>query len=119
MGKWMKNMKKILFYSAAGLCGIVVVPTLGLIAAVFTLCGVVCPIAGVVKLAGHLLHFDVPFVMFEWGGMALHPAAGCILSVIVGGLLYCGGLKCWRLLRFFIRRAGEKRPVSAPPRQAQ
>ena len=58
MGKWMKNMKKILFYSAAGLCGIVVVPTLGLIAAVFTLCGVVCPIAGVVKLAGHLLHFD-------------------------------------------------------------
>lgn len=101
-------MKKLLFYGAAGLSGIFVVPTLGIIAPTFVLCGVLCPIAGLVKLAGYFFHFDVPFIMFQWGDKTLHPIPACILSVIAGGLLYGGRVKCWRALRFLLAKLTKK-----------
>lgn len=101
-------MKKLLLYGVAGLRGIFVVSTLGIIAPTFTLCGVLCPIAGLVKLTGYFFHFDVPFVIFQWGDKTLHPIPVCILSVIAGGLLYGGGVKYWRALRFLLAKVTKK-----------
>lgn len=82
--------------------GIIVVPVLGTVGPVFMACGVIVPIAGVIKLVGYLFHFEVPFIMFQVGSVILHPILVFLLSILIGIALFVGGKIVWKvLLKYF------------------
>lgn len=114
---WTRILTVCAFYSLVGFSGMVVIPCLGIMAPVFILCGVACPVLGAVKLVDHLLHLGIPYMdhvgIFLEGGVELSPVmefAGCLL---IGALLYWGGRGCWKLLMRYLRTvSGTKEKLS-------
>ncbi len=91
------------FYGLTGFSGIFVIPALGIIAPTFLICGVISPLAGLIKLVGSLLGFDVPFIMFQMGSVTLSPPLGFVCSLAFGGLLLLLGWGAWKLLLCYIK----------------
>lgn len=93
-----KHTRTITFYIGAFFLGIFVVPILGIIAPTFMFFGVVTPLLGLVKLAGYLFNFAVPYVSFQVGDFELNPIIGFPLSIAVGLILHFAGREAWKLL---------------------
>lgn len=93
-----KVIKSILFYIATFFSGVVVVPTLGIIAPTFIVCGILVPLSGCFKFIGHALRFNIPFINYFIGYTELSPSAGFVMSLVVGCLLYFLGNGAWKLL---------------------
>ena len=100
--------KTILFYCVVSLTGIVVLPTLGIIAPVFILCAFICPIAGIIHCISGIFGFNLPFVSFQFGNMTLNPFLGLVVSIIIGIILYFIGKGSWKLLLLYINKIKEK-----------
>lgn len=99
----------IAFYSLTGISGLFIIPILGIIGPVFMLCGVLCPILGIIKLLGYLFHFEVPFVVFQLGSITLHPVPACLLAITIGILLYLIGKGAWHLLLKYLNSVSIKK----------
>lgn len=99
----------IAFYSLTGITGLFVIPILGIIAPVFMLCGILCPILGIIKLLGYLLHFEVPYLIFQLGSITLHPILACLSAIIIGILLYVLGKAAWKLLLIYLKSVSTKK----------
>lgn len=99
----------IAFYSLTGITGLFVIPVLGITAPIFMLCGILCPILGIIKLLGYLLHFEVPYLIFQFGSITLHPIPACLLAITVGILLYVLGKGAWRLLLRYLNSVSTKK----------
>lgn len=104
---WSRMAALCSFYSLAGLTGMVVIPCLGIIAPTFMLCGIACPLVGVLKLLDVLLGLHLPFMqnvgIILQDGMVLNPFlefGGCAL---LGIALFLGGWACWKLLLLYIK----------------
>lgn len=95
------------FYSLVGFSGLFVIPCLGIIAPTFILCGIICPIAGVLELVGFLLNLNFPFVSFKFGSISLHPIPALILSIIIGIILFLAGLAAWKLLIAYCKKVSK------------
>lgn len=101
--KAVKNILNIfLFYSIVSLTGVIVLPTLGMLALAFILCGIITPIAGLIKLIGYIFNIDMPFIMFQIGEFTLNPILGFLLSILIGMVLYILGTYAWKLLLRYI-----------------
>ena len=101
--------KTILFYCVVSLTGIVVLPTLGIIAPVFILCAFICPIVGIIHFISGIFGFDLPFVSFQFGNMTLNPFLGLVVGIIIGVILYFIGKGSWKLLLLYINKIKEKK----------
>lgn len=106
---WKKYLTVIAFYSLTGFSGLCIIPSLAIIAPVFIFSGMIAPIAGIIKLLGYILNFDVPFVMFQFGAIELHPILGFSFSVITGVMLYLLGRGSWKLLLNYIDKISKKK----------
>lgn len=106
---WNKYLTIIAFYSLAGLGGMCIIPTLAILAPTFILSGIICPIAGGIKLLGYLLGFDVPFVIFEIGSVTFHPIISFIFSILLGAAFYAAGRGSWKLLIKYIQGMSRKK----------
>lgn len=100
---WNRLLTLMAFYSAAGFSGMIVLPFLGILAPTLQFCGIIVPIAGMIKLIGFICHFDVPFVMMQVGAYEAHPIVAFIVSLVVGGLLYRLGQLCWKWLKQYMQ----------------
>lgn len=97
------------FYSLAGLGGMVVLPTLTIMAGTFVLCGALLPAAALMKLLASLVGIDLPYVTMQLGPYIPSPAAAFPIAVVVGLLLLLAGRGCWKLTVKFVKLVGEKR----------
>lgn len=105
-GKRVKKGKKvvqvILFYLMVSFTGIIILPSLGIIAPTFILSGLIVPIAGLVKLVAYILGKDIPFIMFNIGNFILNPIAGFFLSIVIGIIMIFLGIFTWKALMKYI-----------------
>lgn len=103
---WRRVSALIAFYSLAGLGGICVLPVTSICAAAFLFSGVICPIAGVVKLVGMLLGFDMAWIGFQFGSYSAGPFVTLLASILLGALLFFAGWLCWKLTVYLVRLMG-------------
>lgn len=104
-----KYLTALAFYSLTGFTGLMVIPTLGILAPMLLLLGIVTPILGIIKLAGHLLNFDMSFINITIGSASAGPVGGFFLTVVTG-ILLCGlGIGAWRLLLRYIHSVSQKK----------
>lgn len=105
---WNRVLVVCAFYSLVGFSGMVVIPTLGIIAPVFIVCGFVAPILGAVKVIDYLFALNIPYVqnigIFLGGIVAFHPIAEFIISLIVGALICWAGYGAWKLLVLYCKK---------------
>ena len=50
------------FFSVVGFSGMIVIPTLAVIAPVFVVCGAICPVIGAVKFLDRILGLGLPYM---------------------------------------------------------
>lgn len=105
--RWNRILMTFAFCSLVGFSGLFVVPTLGILAPVLMLCGVICPVAGLIKLIGHIIGREVPFIMFQFGSVTLSPWLAFPASAIIGILLFLLGKGSWHLLLRYLQTASE------------
>ncbi len=98
----MKNLKAVVSYGIVGLISLFVFPALGIIVPTFMLCGVVAPIAGLVKFIGSIFGADLPIITFQIGSLTLNPFLTFLASIITGFVLFVLGVGVWKLLRKYL-----------------
>ena len=103
---WRRVSALIAFYSLAGLGGICVLPVTSICAAAFLFSGAVCPLAGIVKLVGMLLGFNMDWIGFQFGSYSVGPFATFLLSILLGAILFFAGWLCWKLTVYLVKLMG-------------
>lgn len=92
----------VAFYSFAGVGGLFVLPLTSVLGVGFMLCGVIAPIAGLIKVLGYVVGIDVPWVSFQFGAHVLHPVPAFLLAVVLGVLLFAAGMGFWKITLKYI-----------------
>lgn len=90
------------FYSFAGVGGLFVLPVTSVLGVGFMLCGVIAPIAGLIKVLGYVVGIEVPWVSFQFGAYVLHPVPAFFLAAVLGVLLFAAGMGFWKLTLKYI-----------------
>ena len=113
---WNRFLILCAFYSAVGFSGLLVIPTLTIVAPVFIFCGILTPLLGIVKLIDSLLNLNLPFAQqigFTFGTVILNPVPVFLASLITGAILFLLGIGSWKLLLLYCRKIGKtKRDLS-------
>jgi len=112
------SLKKLLmtfsFYSLVSLSGMFVIPCGTVLAGGLILTGIIGPIAGLIKLIGFYLGFDVPFFFMSVNGYEPHPLLAFPLSIALGTLLLLSGRAIWRLIiRYIHKVSNTKRTLNS------
>lgn len=97
------------FYSVVGLSGVVVIPTLGIIAPAFIAGGAIAPILGVYKLISEIFGLHLPLAQYinsmSIDGVPIFsPTVGFVCTVLMGIALFLLGYGAWRLLLYYIKK---------------
>ena len=105
---WMRFLTICAFYSVVGFSGLVIIPTLAIIAPTFIFCGAILPIAGVIKVIDYLFNLGIPYIenigINISGVETWNPFVEFVVLIICGALLYVAGRKAWKLLLFYIKK---------------
>lgn len=110
---WNRFLTICSFYGLTGLSGMFVLPSLGIIAPTFLFCGMIAPIAGLLKFIGFLFGYDLPYIMFQFGTVTLHPALGFLFSIAMGIIFILLGKGAQKLLLHYIKTISKtKRELS-------
>lgn len=94
------------FYCLAGIGGLFVLPITVTLGLALIVCAMVSPLAGLVKFAGWLFGFDVPYVMFQIGGFTMPDLLVFPAAVVAGLLFFLAGRGLWRLSLRYVRAVG-------------
>ncbi len=105
--RWSRILMTFAYCGLVGFSGLFVIPVLGILAPVLMICGVISPIAGLIKLAGHIIGKEVPYIMFQFGSVTLSPWAAFPVSIIFGAVLFLLGKGAWKLLLRYMQTAGD------------
>lgn len=112
------SLKRILtvysFYGLTGISGMFIIPILGTMAPFLIFFGILAPILGLLKLAGSLCGYDMPFIMFQIGSFTLHPVLAFPCSVVMGALLIFLGRGAWKLLLRYIKTVSKTKERISP-----
>lgn len=98
---WNRFLTVCAFYSVVGFSGLVVIPTLAIIAPVFLFCAVGTPLIGAVKLVDALLGLGLPYmenIGVGFGNTVLSPVPAFFVSILTGIILGLIGWGSWKLL---------------------
>ena len=102
------------FYSAAGLSGLVVIPTLVICAPVFLLCGIITPLLGALKAVDVALGLHIPYVQYIGIAGVQNPVLVFVLCILAGIALFALGYGCWKLLVGYVKSVSRvKRTLDA------
>ena len=91
------------FYVFTFFSGIIVIPTLGVIAPGFIFCSIIALMGGFIKLLGYVFQFKVPFITFRISNIELNPIVSFILSIVLALILYLVAKGAWKLLKDYIK----------------
>lgn len=110
---WGRVLAICAYYSLTGVTGLVIIPTLGICAPAFLLCGMAMPLLGVVKLVNELLRLHIPYAEYITVAGVSNPVLAFLFCLVVGVAL-CGlGYGCWKLLVGYIKSVSKvKRSLS-------
>lgn len=100
---WGRVLAVCAYYSLTGLSGLVVIPTLGICAPAFLLCGIAVPFFGAIKLVNDLLHLNIPYAEYIVVAGVHDPVLAFLFCVIAGVALCALGYGCWKLLVGYIK----------------
>lgn len=98
-----KFLSLLAFYGYAGVSGIFILPASSICAVTFLACGLLCPIAGFVKLGGFLLGRDIPQIQFAVGSYSAGPAAMVPITLAIGAVCLLLGWGFWRMTVAVVR----------------
>lgn len=104
-----KLVSVLAFYGYAGFSGVFVLPVTSISAVTFLLCSLLCPMAGLVKLAGFLLGHDIPQIQFVMGSYSAGPVAMVPITLVLGALCLLIGWGFWRLTILVVRSLSRKK----------
>jgi len=103
--RWSRILMTFAYCGLVGFSGLFVIPFLGILAPTLIFCGVISPIAGLVKLAGHIIGKEVPYIMFQFGSVTLSPWLAFPVSIVFGILMFLLGKGAWKLLLRYLQTA--------------
>lgn len=110
---WGRVLAICAYYSLTGLTGLVIIPTLGICAPAFLLCGIAAPLLGVVKLVNDLLRLHIPYAEYITVAGVSNPILAFLFCVVAGLALCSLGFGCWKLLVGYIKSVSKvKRSLS-------
>ena len=108
---WRRVLIVCAFYSLVGFSGMIVIPCLAIMAPVFVLCGIFCPLAGTAKLIDYLLDLGIPWMdnlgVFLAGPDPLAPVPTFFFLLVLGVLLILAGWLCWKALVVYCKKVGQ------------
>lgn len=107
---WNRFLTICAYYSVVGISGLVIIPTLAIIAPVFIACAIIVPLLGIAKLINYLLHLGIPYfesVRFQLGPHVLGPISALLVSIVTGVILYLIGYGSWKLLLGYCRKVSK------------
>ncbi len=93
----------IAFYSLAGACGMFVLPITSICGITFMASGILCPIAGIIKFAGHLIGYEIPEITIIIGSYTASAFTVLPLSILIGAILFVVGTLFWKLTIIMIK----------------
>lgn len=114
---WNRFLAICAFYGVVGFSGVIVIPTLAIVAPVFIAMGILTPVLSMVKMLDYLLGLGIPYmqnigIVFE-GILELNPITEFLVALPISALLFLGGWGAWKLLLFYCRSVGRtKRKLS-------
>lgn len=112
---WKKLCSVIAYYSLAGTAWLFVLPFTGLGGAAFMACGVLTPIAGIIKFAAFLLGMDIPQIQFAVGSFSADAVTLLPISLGIGAASFAVGWILWLLTIQIVKALGKtRRFVSVP-----
>lgn len=91
------------FYGFVGFTGMFVLPICSVLSVGLMFCGVIAPVAGVVKFVGSLIGMNIPWVVFQFGDYTAPAYMAFPLSVVMGVLLFLAGRGTWKLMLLYIQ----------------
>ena len=104
---WRKLCALAAFYSLAGMGGMLVLPLTSVLGVGLMLCGILAPVAGLIKSAGYLLGFEVPWILIsiETGLFSFQGDTLWVLpvSILIGAVLFLVGKLLWALTLKLVR----------------
>ena len=83
---------------------------LAIMAPVFIVCGIACPLLMAVKMIDYILNLGLPYMenMGVFTGLVeLNPIAEFAVILVVGILLFLAGRWCWKLLVNYCKKIGK------------
>lgn len=104
---WKKLSMMFAFYSLTFFQGMFIIPCGSVLAGALIFSGVISPIAGLIKLVGYILGFEVPFVVIQFGPFIPHPVIAFFLSILFGLFFLWSGRGLWRMVLAYIRKVSE------------
>ncbi len=93
----------IAFYSLAGACGMFVLPITSICGITFMASGILCPTAGIIKFAGHLIGYEIPEITIIIGSYTASAFTVLPLSILIGAILFVVGTLFWKLTIIMIK----------------
>ena len=107
---WKKVLIVCAFYSVVGFSGMVIIPSLAIIAPVCMVAGVAGPLTVALKMIDRLLNLGIPN-MRNIGVLTdlleLNPFVEFAMAVAIGGLLFLIGYGCWKLLVMYCKKVSK------------
>ncbi len=100
---WRRLSALIAFYSLAGIGGMFVLPFTSICGVTFMISGVLCPLAGIIKFAAHLLGYEITEICFNVGSFSADAIAFLPISILVGVVSFIIGWLFWKLTVVIIK----------------
>ncbi|PID82725.1 MAG: hypothetical protein CSB15_01820 [Clostridiales bacterium] len=104
-----KIMSIISYWSISAIGVIAIIPCAAICAITFIACGVITPIAGLLKLIAYLMGSDIPEIGVFIPGHTVHPSVVFIMCLVLGAILLVLGILCWKLMIRYIRYIENKK----------
>lgn len=98
-----KLVSIVVFCAYAGISGIFILPFTSISAVTFLACGILCPLAGIIKLAGYWMGVDIPQIQFVVGSYSAGAVAMLPITLMMGAVCLLLGWGFWRLTIAVIR----------------
>ena len=100
---WHKLSAVIAFYSLAGIGGLFILPITSICGIAFMISGVLCPIAGIIKLAAHLMGYEITEIGISMGSFSANAIVFLPISILLGVVLFVIGKLLWKLTIVIIK----------------
>lgn len=94
---WRRVCSIVAFYSLAGAIWMFVLPFTSIAGITFMVCGIITPVAGVIKFIGFLFGFDITNIQFSIGSFSVDAITLLPISIILGILSFVVGKLLWAL----------------------
>lgn len=108
---WHRLSKVFAFYSLAGIGGMFVLPITSICGIAFMVSGVLCPVAGIIKLVAHLMGYEIEEIGINIGSFSANAIAFLPMSILIGAVIFMIGWLFWKLTIVMIKSMshGKKR----------